>query len=255
MRDLLTSVVLECLLPRLLIHSQNECEQGMTHQPAMSFSNSFHFPFNRAGGSTSNVRLMYSAPSTLIVMLFLASCQTQHHYDYAKLIPPIRSFPPSAYGHSIHHSDFTIDPLVTNGDCYEEFQIAIPESITTISLPTCTTTQRLDGEYLVGHLKKALGWAGHPDDTKTSIDDERSKMGVAMKIKGRELLITSFGTWSSFEGGSSVSLLVGIPTGTSIHYAKDQPANRTAERLTQEGWFVIPSRPALKKDYDRFTTQ
>jgi hypothetical protein len=80
-------------------------------------------------------------------------------------------------------------------------------------------------------------------------------MGVAMKIKGRELLITSFGTWSSFEGGSSVSLLVGIPTGTSIHYAKDQPANRTAERLTQEGWFVIPSRPALKKDYDRFTTQ
>ena len=31
-------------------------EQGMTHQPAISFSNSFHFPFNRAGGRTSNVR-------------------------------------------------------------------------------------------------------------------------------------------------------------------------------------------------------
>jgi hypothetical protein len=28
----------------------------MTHQPAISFSNSFHFPFNRAGGRTSNVR-------------------------------------------------------------------------------------------------------------------------------------------------------------------------------------------------------
>ena len=28
----------------------------MTHQPAISFSNSFHFLFNRAGGRTSNVR-------------------------------------------------------------------------------------------------------------------------------------------------------------------------------------------------------
>ena len=28
----------------------------MTHQPAISFSNSFHFPFTRAGGRTSNVR-------------------------------------------------------------------------------------------------------------------------------------------------------------------------------------------------------
>ena len=27
----------------------------MTHQPAISFSNSFHFPFNRAGGRSSNV--------------------------------------------------------------------------------------------------------------------------------------------------------------------------------------------------------
>ena len=27
----------------------------MTHQPAISFSNSFHIPFNRAGGRTSNV--------------------------------------------------------------------------------------------------------------------------------------------------------------------------------------------------------
>lgn len=28
----------------------------MTRQPAISFSGSFHFPFNRAGGRTSNVR-------------------------------------------------------------------------------------------------------------------------------------------------------------------------------------------------------
>jgi probable HAF family extracellular repeat protein len=35
---------------------KEETEQVMTHQPAISFSNSIHFPFNRAGGRTSNVR-------------------------------------------------------------------------------------------------------------------------------------------------------------------------------------------------------
>jgi hypothetical protein len=197
---------------------------------------------------------MYGALSAPLVMLLLASCQTQEHHDYAKLIPPTRSFPPSAFRQSIHHSDFIIDPLVTNGDCYEQFQITIPESISTITLPPNTTTHRRDGTFLVGHLKKSLSWAGHPD-TKTSIDDQRSQMGVAMKTTGRTLRITSFGAWHSFEGGSSVTVLVGVPEGVSIRHAKDQPDNRTAERLTQEGWTVIPSRPALKKDYDSFTKQ
>jgi hypothetical protein len=32
-----------------------EGEQPVTHQPAISFSTSFQHPFNRAGGRTSNV--------------------------------------------------------------------------------------------------------------------------------------------------------------------------------------------------------
>jgi len=198
---------------------------------------------------------MHNALSALFAMSLLTSCQTQHHYDYAKLSPPAQSFPRSAYCQSIHHSDLIIDPLVTNGDCYEQFQITIPESVSTITLPPDTITHRREGTYLVGHLKKTLSWAGHPADTKTSIDDERSQMGVAMKITGRTLRITSFGAWHSFEGGSSVTVLAGIPARVSIRHAKDQPDNRTAERLTQEGWFVIPTRPALKKDYDRLTKQ
>ncbi len=37
-------------------HRNPRAEQVVTHQPAISFSNSIHFPFNRAGGRTSNVR-------------------------------------------------------------------------------------------------------------------------------------------------------------------------------------------------------
>ncbi len=37
-------------------------EQVVTHQPAISFSISIHFPFNRAGGRTSNVRQKIRTP-------------------------------------------------------------------------------------------------------------------------------------------------------------------------------------------------
>ena len=42
------------LLP-VLKNKNNSVEQVVTHQPAISFSISIHFPFNRAGGRTSNV--------------------------------------------------------------------------------------------------------------------------------------------------------------------------------------------------------
>jgi hypothetical protein len=34
---------------------EKDAQQVVTHQPAISFSISIHFPFNRAGGRTSNV--------------------------------------------------------------------------------------------------------------------------------------------------------------------------------------------------------
>ena len=198
---------------------------------------------------------MHSSLSALFAVSVLASCQTQHQYDYSELIPPTQSFPASAFRQSIHHSDFTADPMVTNGDCYEQFEITIPESITTVLLPPGTTTYRRDGTVLVGHLEKTLSWAGHPGDTRTSIDDERAKMSVAMKITGRTLRIVSFGAWYSFEGGSGVTVLAGIAAGVAIRDAKELPEKQTADRLALEGWFVIASRPALKQDYDHLASQ
>jgi len=198
---------------------------------------------------------MRIALPVLFAISLMASCQTQEHHDYAELMPPAQSLPPSAFRQSIHHSDFSTNPMVTNGDCYEQFQISIPDSITTITVPRGTTIYRREGGILDGHLEKSLHWAGHPGDTRTSIDDERTKMGIAMKITGRTMHIISFGAWHSFEGGSSVTLLVGIPERILIRHAKDQTDHRTADGLTQEGWFVIDSRPALKQDYVRLKKQ
>jgi hypothetical protein len=53
----------------------------VTHQPAISFSNSFHFPFNRAGGRTSNVdRKKKKKPRYLLISAigaasFASSCE------------------------------------------------------------------------------------------------------------------------------------------------------------------------------------
>jgi ribosomal protein L37AE/L43A len=46
----------------------------VTHQPAISFSISIHFPFNRAGGRTSNVRQKYEDKMTAIRSQFFDPC-------------------------------------------------------------------------------------------------------------------------------------------------------------------------------------
>ena len=46
----------------------------MTHQPAISFSNSFHFPINRAGGRTSNVRQRIQMIAFIVEILFFGFC-------------------------------------------------------------------------------------------------------------------------------------------------------------------------------------
>ncbi len=38
----------------------------VTHQPAISIPTSFHFPLNRAGGRTSNVRRLQSTHEYLV---------------------------------------------------------------------------------------------------------------------------------------------------------------------------------------------
>jgi hypothetical protein len=207
----------------------------------------------QTGASAFNLCPVTRILQPIFAISLLVSCQIREHRDYAKLIPVSRGLPSSAFHKSIHHSEFTVDPLVTNGDCYEQFQIEVPDSISIVTLPSGTTTHRGDGTLLVGHLKKSLHWAGHPGDTKVSIDDERLQMGVAMKTSGRAMYITSFGAWDSFEGGSSTSILVSLPNSVSVRYAKNLPESLTADKLAQQGWIVIPSVPALKQDYDRFS--
>ena len=61
----------------------------MTHQPAISFSISFHFPFNRAGGRTSNVRRinkMKTLPYLLPIIctsFWLSSCKSDQKTSFA----------------------------------------------------------------------------------------------------------------------------------------------------------------------------
>lgn len=54
----------------------------MTHQPAISISNSIHCPFNRAGGRASNV--LQRVNRLFLLLAFLEISCTHHHSDAAR---------------------------------------------------------------------------------------------------------------------------------------------------------------------------
>ena len=184
----------------------------------------------------------------LSILVMLPACQSRR-IDACSLAPAPKMRPVSAYRDSVHYSRDVIDPLVKNGDCYERFVISLPIEIKTVVLPTDSTTFKTRERRVEGYVIKALYWGGHPSEPGTSIDSERSLMGVAIERTPRRLRVTGFGAWHSFEGGSSIKLAVGVPDGVRVKFSDKPPDNFTADKLTAEGWFVIDTEPTTKEKF------
>lgn len=173
----------------------------------------------------------------------LGACQSQPEVDYAAILPASKSVPKDAWKGSVVHSDFSAIPLVVNGDSYEQCQFKLPETTQTIVLPKGSSVYRHKIPSVDLQVKKSLSWMGHPD-TKTSIDDERSRMGVSIEMTGGKLQVCPYGTWDSFEGGAYLNLIAGIPDGVKVRYDKGE-ATAPAE------WVKLPLLPSMKSDYVR----
>ncbi|WP_050030430.1 hypothetical protein [Verrucomicrobium sp. BvORR034] len=178
-----------------------------------------------------------------VLPVLLAACQSAPVADYAALLPASKPVPRDEWKGSIVHSGFSANPLVINGDSYEQCQFKLPETVRTIVLPKGTSVYRHGMSSVDLQVKKSLSWMGHPD-TKTSIDDERSKMGVSIEMTGGKLQICPYGTWDSFEGGAYLNLIAGIPDGVKFRYDKGE-ATAPAE------WVKLPLLPSMKSDYVR----
>jgi hypothetical protein len=150
----------------------------------------------------------------------------------------------------MHFYDWKVDPDITNGECYEQFKFELPDGVECISLPPKAVVYRLQGRELCGQVKKVLSSAGHVD-RPMSIADFRPKMGVVARVSRKTLHLSAFGAQGSFEGGTYVKLLIGVPEGMKIKHAKDRTDQERLETLTVEGWWPVSTAPALKQDYER----
>lgn len=178
-----------------------------------------------------------------VLPVVLGACQSQPVVDYAAILPVPQPVPKDAWKGSIVHSDFSVNPLVTNGDSYEQCQFNLPETVRTIVLPEGTSVYRHEMSSIELKVKKSLSWAGHPS-TKISIDEVRSRMGVSIEVAGSKLQVGPYGGWDSFEGGASVNLIAGIPEGVRVRYDKGEGA-APAE------WVKVPLLPSTKSEYER----
>lgn len=173
----------------------------------------------------------------------LGACQSQPVVDYAAILPAAKPVPKDAWKGSIVYSGFSANPLVTNGDSYEQCQFKLPETARTIVLPKGTSVYRHEVPSVDLKIKKSLSWVGHPS-TKTSIDDERSVMGISIEMTRGRLQVCPYGTWDSFEGGAYLTLIAGIPEGVRVRYDK-------GEGTAPAGWVKLPLLPSTKSEYER----
>ncbi|TDU81785.1 hypothetical protein EI77_01095 [Prosthecobacter fusiformis] len=180
----------------------------------------------------------------------LVSCETLSPKERPNWLPLTQSYPESAYQKSIHHYDWKVDPDITNAECYEQFKFELPHGIKRLSLPSKAVVYRLQGREVIGQLKKILSSAGHTDKP-ISIADYRPKMGIVAKISRGTLHLSAYGAQDSFEGGTYVMLLIGVPEGVKVHFATDRTDEQHLETLIQEGWWPVSTAPALKRNYDR----
>ena len=185
-------------------------------------------------------------PQRIAIPIFLGvlvACQSQHAVDHAAILPASQPVPRKAWKDSIVYSDFSADPLVINGKSYERCQLELPDHVRSIVLPKEASIYRHGESSVTFQVEKSLSWVGHPD-VKTSIDDVRSDMGIAIEAAGRVLKVRPYGTWDSFEGGAYLKLIAGVPKGIRVRFDRSEGA-APAE------WVKVPLLPSTKSEYER----
>jgi hypothetical protein len=207
-------------------------------------------------------RWLFVSGRSLALLLFAVACggcQTSREYDYASLMVP---WTDSQNGEgSVTLSDFKVSPNVENGSAYESVTWTLPDNVRRLYVPPACKVFRHDDQRVTLLLKKSLGWAGHVGgEARASIRTERQTMGCCMKIEDAALRLGLFGDWSSFEGGSSVEMVLLIPSRVpvsnrkSLHFINPYDGGYNAGRPPAD-WFVIPTHPDARRLFERYSVE
>jgi len=150
--------------------------------------------------------------------------------------------------------------MVQNGAAYDVATIEISDAITNIILPK--SAKIIEGgkeEKLSIRIKRVIGFMGHPPD-EVSPRIARKYMGCAYKFEGNELVLATYGEWSSIEGGAYIELEIELPKKLKLEKREDlsgynsiaagysrRPKNMEGHwygsNKPKEGWIKIDSYP------------
>ncbi len=145
--------------------------------------------------------------------------------------------------------------MVSNGSVTDSTEIPL-EGADEVRLPEHAFVEHGSGATVLVHMKKTLGFAGHPPEP-IRISDQRERMGVAARHDGRVLEIATFGEWDSrIEGGAWIELRFVVPSGVRVSRAAGlQGAESAAQgwdrdnadpRAEEGKWGYVPTKPGKK---------
>ena len=152
---------------------------------------------------------------------------------------------------SIVHSSFSVSRLVTNGSGYEFVSIRIPSSVTTVVVPEGSVVlQETERELADIYLKKTLSYVGHPA-RRMSMETERGKMGIVVKVYRNTLMLSTYGGWGSIEGGQNVKLAIVVPA--EVRVRRYQPGSEISlSDVVKSGYRPINTYPDAEHLFESF---
>jgi hypothetical protein len=141
------------------------------------------------------------------LLSFLFAClppTTAFHSDDPAFVQPDH---PVVRSPAISHN-------VENGSVYESGALPLPEG-TELVLPDSAHVEEYDGTSIRFFLTMSLQFQGHPPHPMP-MDEWRDYPGIATREADGELVVSTFGEWSTPEGSAGLQLLVLVPRGCNV---------------------------------------
>jgi len=147
---------------------------------------------------------------------------------------------------SVDPSGPEVDPRVQNGTVYDKATVDASAFDTVVIPQDATLVRGGTGCTVQLYTAKNLGFLGHPSE-RMDLAEARSTMGCGTRADGKTLLVDTWGSWSTKEGGAEIVLLVVAPDAVDVEQRKNPSGvvedGEGTPRALPKGWTVVPSTP------------
>lgn len=132
------------------------------------------------------------------------------------------------------------EPPVFEGTVYGSGRVALGAATRVVVPDTAIVREGAAGKTVFVFVARSLRFKGHPP-REMPLGGVRQNMGLAQRVEANELRLSTFGEFSSKEGGATVQLAVLVPPGVPVV----RRSGLTGAESEAANWHTFKASPSL----------